>query len=223
MEPTDIRKEMVSWFSDLKDHSTPDWDMLPDLDLYMDQVITYLERQMRIFVQDEEDKLITPSMINNYVKHNLIPRPVQKKYSRDHLAYLLAISMLKQVLPITDISNIIKHQTDAMEMEAFYNRFRTIQDDTLHATAQRVEAEVMADAGEDPDARDALGMLAFKLAFEASANILTAKKIIHLLCSEENSHSDQEKEDKKKKGETDNKAEKKKKAEREEELKANLE
>ena len=140
----------------------------------MDQVITYLERQMRV-TQDGEDKLITPSMINNYVKNEIIPRPSQKKYSRDHLAYLLAISMLKQVLPITDISNIIKHQTGYMDMEEFYNRFRTIQDDTLHATAERVEEEILAEKNDSFNNRDALGMLAFKLTFEASASILAAK------------------------------------------------
>lgn len=211
MEPADIRKEMDSWFSELKNHHTPDWSALPDLDLYMDQVITYLERQMKIFAQDGEDRLITSSMINNYVKNELIPRPSQKKYSRDHLAYLLAISMLKQVLPITDISNIIKHQAGYMEMEEFYNRFRTIQEDTLHATAQRIEAEIMAAENSSLIDRDALGMLAFRLTFEASANILAAKKIIHMLSSEENGQADQEKDEKKKKSGSDNKPEKKKK------------
>lgn len=211
MESADMKNEMVSWFSELKDHQTPEWDSLPDLDLYMDQVITYLERQMRVFTQDGEDKLITPSMINNYVKNEIIPRPSKKKYSRDHLAYLLAISMLKQVLPITDISNIIKHQTGYMDMEEFYNRFRTIQDDTLHVTAQRVEEEILAEKNDSFNDRDALGMLAFKLTFEASSSILAAKKIIRMLTAEDKEHDDQEKDDKKKKNGSDSKSEKKKK------------
>jgi len=198
MEPDDIRKEMDIWFSELKNHRTPDWDALPDLELYMDQVITYLERQLRIFSQDGEDRLITSSMINNYVKHNLIPRPVQKKYSRDHLAYLVAISALKQVLPITDISNIIKHQTGSMKMVEFYNRFRAIQDDALQATARRVEEEFLANQTESCGPGDALGMLALRLAFEAGANILAAKKLIRLLCSPEKTQNpEKDKRDKK--------------------------
>lgn len=200
MEPDGIRKEMDTWFSDLKDHRTPDWDALPDLDLYMDQVITYLERQLRIFSLDGEDRLITSSMINNYVKHNLMPRPVQKKYSRDHLAYLIAISTLKQVLPITDISNIIKHQTESTEMMEFYNRFRAIQDEALMATARRVEESLQEDHADNSGTGDALGMLALKLAFEAGANILAAKKLIRLLCSLEKMRNDPEKDRKKTSG-----------------------
>ena len=176
MQQADIRTKIVSWFSELKDYQTPGWDALPDLDLYMDQVITYLERQMRVFAQDEEDRLITSSMINNYVKHGLIPRPVKKKYTREHLFYLLVISMLKQVLPITDISNIIRHQADLMEMEELYNSFSAIQDETLHATAWRIESEVGKNNDDGFITRDALGMLAFRLAFEASASILAVKR-----------------------------------------------
>ncbi|SHJ17159.1 DUF1836 domain-containing protein [Thermoclostridium caenicola] len=206
MEPDGIRKEMDTWFSDLKDHRTPDWDALPDLDLYMDQVITYLERQLRIFSLDGEDRLITSSMINNYVKHNLMPRPVQKKYSREHLAYLIAISALKEVLPITDISNIIRHQTESTDMVEFYNRFRSIQDDVLRATARRVEEEFLKNHEDTGSAADALGMLALKLAYEAGANILAAKRLIRMLCSPEKTQGNPEKD----KG-SDRKPDKKKK------------
>ena len=211
MQQADIRTKIVSWFSELKDYQTPGWDALPDLDLYMDQVITYLERQMRVFAQDEEDRLITSSMINNYVKHGLIPRPVKKKFTREHLFYLLVISMLKQVLPITDISNIIRHQADLMEMEELYNSFSAIQDETLHATAWRIESEVGKNNDDGFITRDALGMLAFRLAFEASASILAVKKIIRLLCNEEHSKASLDREDIKKKNGTGNKPEKKKK------------
>lgn len=212
MESMEMKNEIISWFSELKNYYTPEWDDLPDLDLYMDQVITYLERQMKHFTQDAKDKLITSSMINNYVKNELIPRPNQKKYSRDHLAYLLAITMLKQVLPISDISNIIKHQTGSMEMKELYNRFRSIQDDTLNATAKRVEAEMLTMNDQDFNNREALCMLAFKLTFEANASILAAKKIIHLLSEDDKSRNEEERDEKKKKTVSDNKSEKKKKA-----------
>lgn len=68
------------------------WDQLPDFALYMDQVLSYMDRQVLRF--DEEDAL-TASMVNNYTKSGLVPRAEGKKYNREHLAYLTAICVLK--------------------------------------------------------------------------------------------------------------------------------
>ena len=73
----------------------PQWETLPDIGLYMDQVITLMERTFAPFLPGAE---ITKSMVNNYVKVELIPRPIGKKYDREHLALLLVIGVLKQAL-----------------------------------------------------------------------------------------------------------------------------
>ena len=85
----------------------PRWNELPEIELYMDQVIALMEKYLGVFY-DEENKTITPSIINNYVKLGLVPPPVKKRYSKIHLAYLLIICILKQVMPINVVMKIIE-------------------------------------------------------------------------------------------------------------------
>ena len=82
----------------------PQWELLPDIGLYMDQVITLMDRTFSPALPKGE---MTKSMVNNYVKVGLIPRPVGKKYDREHLAMLLMICVLKQALSMESISQIL--------------------------------------------------------------------------------------------------------------------
>lgn len=82
----------------------PAWEMLPDIGLYMDQVITLMERTFSPALPKGE---ITKSMVNNYVKVGLLPRPVGKKYDREHLAVLLMIGVLKQALSMESIAKML--------------------------------------------------------------------------------------------------------------------
>ena len=93
--------------SKMKKHKLPHWEDLPEIDLYMDQVIALMEKYLSDLTTQEDSKLITPSMINNYVKLNIIPAPTKKKYSREHIAYLVIICSLKQVMPIPKIKELI--------------------------------------------------------------------------------------------------------------------
>lgn len=99
-------KQDLSIISNMPHHSIPKWDDLPEIDLYMDQVIALMEKYLSD-TSTQETKLITPSMINNYVKLGMMPAPVKKKYSREHLAYLVIICSLKQVMPIANIKVMI--------------------------------------------------------------------------------------------------------------------
>ena len=74
------------------------WEALPDLNLYMDQVIGYMPRQL---IRYGEEEWLTSAMVNNYIKDGLLPRAEGKRYSRTHLAYLTAICALKQALAAT--------------------------------------------------------------------------------------------------------------------------
>ena len=82
----------------------PQWELLPDIGLYMDQVVTLMDRTFSPALPKGE---MTKSMVNNYVKVGLIPRPVGKKYDREHLAMLLMICVLKQALSMESISQIL--------------------------------------------------------------------------------------------------------------------
>ena len=82
----------------------PQWETLPDIGLYMDQVITLMERTFAPFLPGAE---ITKSMVNNYVKVGLIKRPVGKRYDREHLALLIMIGVLKQALSMECIAQVL--------------------------------------------------------------------------------------------------------------------
>ena len=76
---------------------------LPNIDLYMDQVTTFMEDQLASTKRHEDDKILTKTMINNYAKNNLLPSPEKKRYSKDHLLMLIFIYYFKNILSITDI------------------------------------------------------------------------------------------------------------------------
>lgn len=112
------------WEEQLTNHSLPSWDNLPDIELYMDQVISLIEKYLKIYIKvTNSDKLITRSMINNYVKLEIIPSPNKKKYSKIHLAYLLIICTLKQTLNMATIQKIIPVNMTDEEVMNTYNSF----------------------------------------------------------------------------------------------------
>ena len=83
------------------------WDQLPDFSLYMDQVLSYMDRQV---IRFDEDDGLTAAMVNNYTKSGLVPRAEGKKYNRDHLAYLTAICVLKRVMSTRDMDLLIREE-----------------------------------------------------------------------------------------------------------------
>lgn len=147
------------------------WDRLPEIDLYMDQVITYMDKQLRLFRPKEDGKLLTSSMINNYVKDGLLPRPAHKKYSREHLASLMVICILKQVLSIPDIAALSKSLCAESSVEQMHDTFCSIQSSALGEVCSRVEET--APLGEAP-----LRRLAFTLSVEATARRAAAERIL---------------------------------------------
>ncbi len=97
------------------------WNMIPDLGLYMDQVITFITR-MYAPLYGEEAGYLSSSMINNYVKARLIPRPEGKKYNREQIAMLAMIVALKQVASMEDIRAMLTPR-DGMTIETLYTLF----------------------------------------------------------------------------------------------------
>ena len=96
----------------------PKWDELPELDLYLDQVLLYVNNVCGSSIS-AADKGLTASMINNYVKHGYIAKPVKKKYQRRQVARLIAITTLKTVFSIQEISatlNMLHKEADSREL-----------------------------------------------------------------------------------------------------------
>ena len=85
---------------------------IPNIDLYMDQVTTFMEEHLSSSKRYPEDKILTKTMINNYAKNNLLPSPVKKRYSREHLLVLIFIYYFKNILSINDIQTLLNPITD---------------------------------------------------------------------------------------------------------------
>lgn len=101
----------------------PRWEEIPDMDLYMDQVVTLLNEYLKPFQTHDLDKAVTSTMINNYVKHGIVSPPIKKKYKRKHMAYLMVVCLLKIVYRMDEISQLIRVQVDQYPIEQAYNYF----------------------------------------------------------------------------------------------------
>ncbi len=162
---------LTAWAQQAKDFEPTHWDRLPEIYLYMDQVLSYMERQLAVFQRNPEDPLLTSSMINNYVKAGVLPRPEQKKYSREHLTLLTLICILKSVLSIPDVSALIRARLQGDTEKDLYAHFSVSQNNALQSVCERIEAE--ASQGEE-----ALTRLALELSIEAAARRTAAERIL---------------------------------------------
>ena len=98
------------------------WEQIPDLGLYMDQVVTFITRVYEPLYGSDIHGYLSPSMINNYVKSQLIPRPTGKKYSREQIALLTMIVALKRTCSMEDIRKLLSGG-DERSAERLYNAF----------------------------------------------------------------------------------------------------
>jgi hypothetical protein len=87
-------------------------DDIPNIDLYMDQVTTFMDKHLKSSKRYSEDKLLTKTMINNYTKNELLPPPNKKKYTKEHMFLLIFIYYFKNILSINDIQSIFNPLTD---------------------------------------------------------------------------------------------------------------
>ncbi|MCP1102325.1 DNA-binding transcriptional MerR regulator [Aequitasia blattaphilus] len=108
----DTKKMFLSILQDLKEINYVKSENIPDIDLYMDQVTTFMDTHLSSSKRHEEDKILTKTMINNYAKNNLLPPPVKKKYSKDHMLVLTFIYYFKNILSIKDIETLLNPLTE---------------------------------------------------------------------------------------------------------------
>ncbi len=106
----------------LEGQRLPRWRELPDLELYLDQVLELTARYLEAWPAFDR-KGLTASMVNNYVTIGALPKPVKKRYSRRHLAQLLMISVLKNSLPIASVRALLEKEMPEGGEEAFYDGF----------------------------------------------------------------------------------------------------
>ena len=118
-----ISDELQTYEKILLDYHLPRVEDIPTIELYMDQVIAYLKPFVEIFSSDDEENVITASMINNYVKLHFIKPPIRRKYDRVTVASLFVIAILKPVYSIEEIGYLIRLSLGHSDSEAAYDVF----------------------------------------------------------------------------------------------------
>lgn len=121
-------------------------DDIPDIELYMDQVTTFMDSRLKNAARNPEvDKILTKTMINNYAKNDLLPPPVRKKYSREHMLLLIFIYYFKGILSISDIQTVLKPITDrffagneGLKLETIYNEVFSLELEEVEVMKQDV-------------------------------------------------------------------------------------
>ena len=128
----------------LNDIHMPRWNELPNVDLYLDQVVTFINSSLSSFILSNvsnssktENQVLTKTMINNYVKNKLIEPPKKKKYSKVQLAKLFVICILKQVYSMNDIKDLINIALQHSDIKIAYNSFCDQFEEALLCTYKR--------------------------------------------------------------------------------------
>lgn len=126
----------------------PRWEQLPGIALYMDQVTGYLNEVFAPLCTPGEEKTLTKAMVNNYVKQKVMEPPTNKKYGRTHVAQLLVICALKQVLSIQEVAQLIRIQAQVCEVQRAYDYFCGQLESALQQAAQGKPVAPEADEGQ---------------------------------------------------------------------------
>ncbi len=154
----DMKRTIVDLLEKLNTINYVKPEVIPNIELYMDQVTSFIEDQLADSKRRNDDKLLTKTMINNYTKNDLLPPPVKKKYSKEHVLSLIFIYYFKNILSINDIRTILGPITDkyfgnkdSFNMEDVYNEvFRLEKEESMkllkdfskkYSTAQKAFAD----------------------------------------------------------------------------------
>lgn len=182
---------------------------IPDIDLYMDQVTTFMDEHLEATKRFESDKLLTKTMINNYTKNDLLPSPNKKKYSKDHMYLLVFIYYLKNVLSMSDIRQIVTPMKEMffgpgkeISLEDIYSEvFSMMEEQATEKAVQDVmnkfaQSRRMFQHVEGEEEREFLHIFSFisMLSFDVYMKKQMIEKIIDDLLQEDPSSGQQKKE-----------------------------
>lgn len=186
----DIPSVIEEVFKRYTDGSYIKASMLPDLDLYVDQITTFLTRHLAKTIRFENDKIMTKTMINNYTKNHLLPPPDKKKYSRDHILLMIFIYYFKNFLPISDIKTILGPLTDKyfhkdadLNLEAIYTTLFSKEDTFVQEVLENVMKQFHMSADLFPDApkADQASLREFTFICMLSLDIYLKKQLIEAI------------------------------------------
>ena len=127
-----VAGKLRRWEKYLEEFNLPSWNDIPDIGLYMEQVIILLKEYLDYLPPElKDEQIITAATINNYVRTKIMPEPVKKRYYRQHIAYLVMICTMKQILPIAVISRIIPMNISEESIRDIYDRYSEMHKKTI--------------------------------------------------------------------------------------------
>ncbi|MCI6421029.1 MAG: DUF1836 domain-containing protein [Firmicutes bacterium] len=160
---------------------------IPGIDLYMDQVTTFMEKHLSSSRRHEDDKILTKTMINNYAKNNLLPPPVKKKYSKEHLLMLTFIYYLKNILSINDIQTLLRplsenyfHGNGNLDMTQLYNEIMNLELKQIEPLAKDVtkKYKLACDSFEEAEEEEKDFLQKFAFVCMLSFDVYVKKQVI---------------------------------------------
>ncbi|MDY2728175.1 MAG: DUF1836 domain-containing protein [Candidatus Onthovivens sp.] len=192
--------DFENYIKELEKFSIPEYSELPDIPLYMEQVVGYIKENLSNIFK-ETDSVITPFMVNNYVKAKIIDSPTDKKYNKDHIGYLIAISMLKSVVSMRDLAVLIdldRQQDPKDSKKSLYDFYKKMEDESFKNTIHKVKTRIdvfkkssnqkktkkSSQNVTDENERNSMAYIALRLYIESEVNKLIADKIMSQLSNE---------------------------------------
>ena len=182
-------KFLIEYLGITENFVLPTYKELPSVELYMEQVLKYVNSTLEPITND--DKPLTSFMVNNYVKAKMIPEPKKKKYSRDQIGYLIAITLMKSTLSMSDMSVLLEFQGSVSEdKNMLYGFWSSLESEVLNSASSEIMEKIAKindlyarDKSKQPDKADSIAMdrlayYALKLSIEAQANKLLSQAII---------------------------------------------
>lgn len=184
VDTSDMLKSIFDTFSGL-DYIRP--EDIPNIDLYMDQVTTFMEEHLKKTRRYPEDKILTKTMINNYAKNKLLPPPEKKRYSREHILMLIFIYYFKNILSISDIQTLLtpiaqkyfKSMTEK-DMTYIYNEVFSMEKEQIESLKKDLlrKYKTAQDTFGDADEEDQANLKRFSFICLLSFDVYVKKMMI---------------------------------------------
>ena len=190
MNVEELLKTVLDSFSEFDYIRTGD---IPTIDLYMDQVTTFMDSKLKNSTRNpEEDKILTKTMINNYAKSDLLPPPVRKKYTKEHLLVMIFIYYFKSVMSIGDIEVILNPITEryfgksGMAMKDIYSEILKLEMPQLAGLQEDLQqkCEMAQNSFQDAAEKDKDSLQTFALICMLSMDVFTKKLLIERMVDE---------------------------------------
>lgn len=187
INPDDLLNSILDSLSQME-HIRP--EQIPDIDLYMDQVTTFMDSHLAEARRYPDDKILTKTMINNYAKNNLLPPPAKKKYSKEHMLLLIFIYYFKSFLSISDIQTLLSPLTERyfkedsdFSIEEVYREVLRLEDTQLEGLLDNIRQSfhTAAQTFDDAPGEDREFLKLFSFICMLSFDVYMKKQLIEKL------------------------------------------